>query len=171
MSGPVRDALVAPADSQVTFDVMLPPDAIVSASCALSLEGEDRGPVSVEFEIRVRTERRESSGRCVVGVRKTGQGRRWQPLQVRVDEPGPARIVLIARRTQGESSDAVHGVWGDPRIESPRPLADFRSGLRSALAGRTVGDVWRRALPPDEERLYQLWVRAQEPSRAALQEQ
>jgi GT2 family glycosyltransferase len=171
MSGPVRDALVTPADSRVTFDVVLPPNAIVSASYALSLEGEDRGLVSVEFEIRVRTEGRESSGRCAVGVSATGQGRRWQPLQVRVDESGPARIVLTTRRTQGDSSNAVQGLWGDPRIESPRPLADFRSGLRSALAGRTVGDVWRRALPPDQERLYQLWVRAQEPSRAALQEQ
>jgi GT2 family glycosyltransferase len=169
--GRSHDALKCYPNSRVTYDVTLPSDATVASWCALAPDARGRRIERVEFEIQVRTQSRESSARCLLSPDAEGFGHGWRRLQLHVAEPGPARIVLSTRRSDGGALEDVGTLWGDPRIETPRPLADVVSAVRSALTGQHVRGLWQRALPANSERLYRLWVREQEPSREALRQQ
>jgi GT2 family glycosyltransferase len=160
-----RPALECRPDSRVAYDVVLPRDASVFSWCAVATS---ELPARAEFEIRIRTERFESCERRTVDATRTGP--RWESLCVRTPEDGPARIALSARLTRGEPT-GVRLLWGDPGIEAPRPMADFRRAILAAITDRGLRNLWHKALPADDERLYRLWVREHEPSREAWREQ
>ena len=134
LRGRSHAALACGPAARITYEVMLPPQATVISWCSLSPEAWDRGVESIEFEIRVRTESAESSARCLVGQRGDPLAGRWRALRVTAPEAGPARIVLTTSRADHGANGDVCALWGDPRIETPRPAAELMSVLRSAVS-------------------------------------
>ena len=97
-------------------------------------------------------------------------GRQWYPLRIDVPEAGAARVEFTTRPAHGGTDDDC-ALWGNPRIEVPRPFSDFAAPLRSALAAGSLRGMWQRVLPANPERLYRLWVRENEPSAKELRAQ
>jgi GT2 family glycosyltransferase len=164
-------ALMCYPNSHVIYDVTLPSNATVVSWCTLAPESWGRNIGGVEFEIHVRTQGFESSTRRLVSPGTSWFGRRWHALHVHTPEGGPARIVLTTRCADGAAGDEVGVLWGNPHVEAPRSLADLLSALRSATFAQNIRGLWHGALPADQDRLYRLWVRVNEPSRKALHAQ
>ena len=115
----------------------------------------------------VRTQSTEAVTRCMVKPSESRFGRQWYPLRIHVPEAGAARVEFTTRPAQGGTDDDC-ALWGNPRIEVPRPFSDFAAPLRSALAAGSLRGMWQRVLPANPERLYRLWVRENEPSAKEL---
>ena len=81
---------------------------------------------------------------------------------------GPATIVLRTRPV-GCATDGTTAAWINPRVATPRPVAELYAAARAAAIRRFVrvaaGDV------RGDDRLYQLWVRDHEPSRRIREQQ
>jgi GT2 family glycosyltransferase len=155
-------------NAHVAYDVMLPPDATVRAWCAVPSE---RVSGDVEFQIAVCTAAGEVSARCAIRLGDSWRGPRWRLLELRMPQSGPARIVLRTTSRPADVHDRVSVLWGNPCIESPRPAADLVSALRAAVSNGGVRGLWHRALPPNRDRLYGLWVREHEASSSTLRAQ
>jgi len=169
LGGVAHDALICGPDAQVTYDVTLPPNAAITTWCGMRVDDGLAAPADLEFIVEVRTQDSVSSRRCTVSGQARTLGHRWHRLTVVADRPGPARIVLrVAPPADASGGSGVRALWGDPAIETARTPEDFRSAFRSA-ANR--GQLWHRALPPNEARLYQLWVREHEPTSEMLRAQ
>jgi GT2 family glycosyltransferase len=166
-----RAAFECRATSRVAYDVMLPPHASVLSWCTLAPEDEARVTGGVEFEIQLKAPGLESSDRCLITPAMSRFGRRWRPLRVDAVRAGPARIVLSTRMTGGAAAGTVRILWGDPRLEMPRSMADIVVAARLAVAQMGLRGLWHRAWPTSSDRLYRLWVRESEPSREVLQQQ
>ena len=150
---------------------MLPAAASVVSWCTLASGPRSFGP-SVEFEIRLRTQNAEASTRCLVRPATSWFGRTLVPVAYPRPGPGPARIVFATRRAGSSApDDDTCALWGDPRIEVPRSLADLAIVLRSAMSDHEPSCLWHQVLPANGERLYRLWVRENEPSARALRAQ
>ena len=158
-------------NSRITYNLTLPPDASIVSWCTLAPADGAADADAVEFEIHVRSPGGESSHRQVVRRSASRLGRRWHPLRLHASEAGPAQIVLSTRLEGGTAPDHVRALWGNPHVETPRSAADLVASLRSALAEQGLRGIWHKALPANDERLYRLWVRETEPSRAALKAQ
>jgi GT2 family glycosyltransferase len=161
-------ALRCHPNARVTYDVTLPSDATVLAWCSLAPEAWGRRMADIEFEILVRTQGAESSTRRVVSPAASWRGRKWQALQVHSPEAGPARIVLTTRCADDSTTEGVGALWGSPRIEAPRSVAELVSVVGAKIAVRNLRGLWHSALPDTSNRLYRLWTRETEPSRKAL---
>jgi GT2 family glycosyltransferase len=168
---PFLDAvLICPANSRVVYDLTLPPGARVLAWCALEQEAAARA-ASVEFEILVQVGGSQWSTRRLVSQGHDASWRRWRSLRLKVPTAGHARIILQTRATGGTIPDDVQVVWGGPRLEMPRALAQLGSELCAAISGRDVRRLWYLMAARSAHRLYALWVRKNEPSRRALRAQ
>jgi GT2 family glycosyltransferase len=160
-----RPSLQCPSRSRVSYDVILPPRSRIAAWCTALPDDVGKDAVKINFEITV-----EVSGaawrarRCV----DTAAGTHWRALHVDVPRSGPARIVLS---TGTDAPTATAALWGEPRIEFRRSLAELLSLVREMLRRASVRALWYRALPPNPDRLYRLWVRDHEPSRGDLRRQ
>ena len=161
-------ALMCSPNARVTYDVTLPSNATVAAWCTLGPETRGRKIGKVEFEIQVTTQDFESSTRRVVSPGASWFGRRWQALRVHTSEAGPARIVLTTRCADAATTERVGALWGSPRIEAPRSVADLLSVVRSKISTQNLRALWNSALPANDDRLYRLWMREHEPPRKAL---
>jgi GT2 family glycosyltransferase len=171
VNGRSAAALACPCDATVSYEVTLPRHALVMAWCAVEGESDSRDLAGVEFQIDVRLTDTALSARVVPSGRPPRRDHQWHALSLAVPEGGAARISLTTRAIEGGAVRATKALWGDPRVESRRPLNDFVSALRSALAPHGMRRLWQRALPADSDRLYRLWVREHEPSRAELRAQ
>jgi GT2 family glycosyltransferase len=161
-------ALRCHPNSRVTYDVTLPPNATVVAWCSLTPEAWSRRIGDVEFEIHLRSNGFESSTRRVVAPAASWLGRKWHPLRIQAKEAGSARIVLTTRCADAATTQGVGALWGSPRIEAPRSVAELVSVVREKIAARNLRGLWHSALPATTDRLYNLWMRETEPSRKAL---
>jgi GT2 family glycosyltransferase len=164
-------ALACHPNSRVTYDVTLPSDATVVAWCSLTPEAWSRQVGDIEFEIRVRTQNFDSSTRRVVSPAASWLGRKRHALRIRAPEAGSARIVLTTRCADAATARGVAALWGSPRIEAPRSVADLVSAVRSKASAQHLRGLWHSARPASSDRLYSLWMRETEPSRKALDAQ
>jgi GT2 family glycosyltransferase len=171
MRGRPRAALMCRSNSHVSYDMMLPPRSIVTTWCALAPESWTDQTGGVEFEIRVRSERREVSARRLINPGTSSRDQRWQALRVETAEAGPARIVLATRLVGDAPADALCPLWGDPGVQAPRSLGELASALRSAVSQWGIRALWHGTLPANADRFYSLWVRENGPSRKALRAQ
>jgi GT2 family glycosyltransferase len=169
LRGRAHVALRCDANSRVTYDVTLPSSATVVSSCTLASEAADQSSGGVEFEISVRTPGVESAARCLVSPSRFG--RRWRSLRVHTHTAGPARIVLTTRSSGNAPAADLGALWGTPRIEAPRSVAELWLALRSAMSLRNMRGLWHSAFRADADSLYKLWVREKEPSRRVLSAQ
>ena len=163
-------ALSCDPGSRVTYSVTLPANATLACWCALA-EGVTGAANDVEFEIHVYTSNEEASVRRLVPGTTSGPGRQWHPLRIKAPEAGAARIVLNTRLAHGTATPGLRALWGHPRIEAPRPPADLVRVVRSVFNGLGLRGLRYKTMPPDGQALYQMWVRENEPSRAALRAQ
>ncbi len=171
--GRPRAVLECAAGSRVAYDVMLPPGATIAAWCAVvpPEEGTSPGPGdAAEFEIAIQGQHERSSQRSVVNASSTSNTT-WRELVVTAPSAGPARIVFTVRPLGTATVEGLRARWAGPRLETPRSIADLAADVRSAVAGRSLRDLWRRTLPANSDRLYKLWVRETEPSRRDLEAQ
>jgi GT2 family glycosyltransferase len=164
-----RPALLCRPDSSIAFDLVLPVNARVVSWCALRHEGSARGAV-VEFEICVRMDGSETSVRHVISAAPPTSKSRWHVLRIDAPAAGPARIVLRTRcvGTLAAPRD-LQVLWRQPHVATPRTAADFTRALGAALASLRPG-LWRTALS-GSDRLYRLWARETEATRAELADQ
>ena len=93
-------------------------------------------------------------------------GRQWCRCGSDVPEAGAARVVFTTRPAQGGTDDDC-ALWGNPRIEAPRPFSDFAAPLRSAVAAGSLRGMWHGRCRPIRAS-YRLWVRENEPSGKEL---
>ena len=172
LRGASRLALTCPASSCVSYDLMLPAGARIVSWCAVMPRERHRSPGAILFEIRVRTESGEALVQRPISPKTSWLGRRWRRLAVRAAGSGATRISLATRALDGRTGvDGACALWGDPRIEVRRSLADVVTLVRSSVSRGNARTLWQRALPPDTDRLYALWVREHEPSSKELRSQ
>jgi GT2 family glycosyltransferase len=167
-SGRPRPSLKCPSRSRIAYDLDVPPGARVAAWCAV-LPPEAAGPAVVEFEIGVQMNGTERTVRQRVEVAAGAADPRWRSIRLDFPKAGAARVVFAT--DPGPAGTTAAALWGEPRIELRRSVADVVSLLRSTIARASVRGVWYHALPPSPDRLYRLWVRQHEPSPASLQVQ
>jgi GT2 family glycosyltransferase len=159
--GRMREALCCPAASHVVYDVVLLPDAVVRSWCAADAPDTDG---RLLFEIEVQAGGRTASRSLQVPA---APARQWRALAVAAPGPGPARIALRVRPAAGAAGSG-RALWADPRIESPRPLADLARALRAAF---TNGAIRLPGGPRSAEQIYDAHARMARPSRSALRAQ
>lgn len=160
-------ALLAGPGTRIAYEVHLPAGSRVGAWCAVTARDADRDPGLVKFEIAVRTPTSEVSARCVLAPRSSSRDG-WRLLRLTVPGCGPARILFSATPAGTVDADSVSILWGDPFLDTPRPLTELLSYARAALSGGSLRSLWRRAAPGDVERSYAGWVARTEPSARDL---
>ena len=164
-------ALACHPASHISFEVTLPPRAQVTSWCSLAREVWTRNSGGVEFEIVLRVQGLERSARRVIDPHWRLLHRRWNRLSVEAPAAGRARVTLRTRVPEGAPRSHAWALWGDPCVETPRPLTATVAALRAAYADWGLPGLWRRALLGMRGDHYSLWIRHHEPSRRTLREQ
>jgi GT2 family glycosyltransferase len=162
--GLMQEALGCPVPSQVVYDVVLLPEAVVRSWCAVDHQAASTHPIV--FEIEAQAGGRTASGSLTVTAAASGT---WQALDVAAPGRGPARILLRVRPAAGSPAASGRAFWAHPRIESPRPFDDVVRGLRSAFTRGAVG--LPAAAPSSAEQIYAAHARTVRPSRSVLRAQ
>jgi GT2 family glycosyltransferase len=164
LSQPHLPVLTCAIGSAVAYDVTLAAGAAIETRCALRTAAAAVDDVEVEFTIDVEVSGRRWAAAALVASTPQSRQRRSRALRLTVPAAGAATLVLTTRLVRGSADGAV-AAWSNPRVATPRPLRELYAAIRSAAAGGFT----RGAVSGD--RLYQLWMREQEPSRETLRQQ
>jgi GT2 family glycosyltransferase len=157
------------ADSQVAYSLQVPVDSRFVAWCAVAADGRD-SDVSVEFSISIEAGGVRRTNALIVR-RPRGRTRSpWRRLRVTTPEAGPARLTLKVRSLDFNTSP-VYGLWHRPRVQWWRRFSELIATARRVAGESGIRGLYYRASNGDGNGPVELWLRAHQPSRRALQQQ
>jgi arylsulfatase A-like enzyme len=151
-----REALFAPAPTDLTFDIEVPKAARLRFSCAL-LKMSQPGD-SVTFQILVASGDRGPRVvfSRVVRIGEGGKGWHWVDDEVDLSELA-GRKVQLTLQTRAPAGTAGYALWGAPVIESPRATGEPPNVLIVAVdtlrADRLSAYGYGRPTSPNIDRL------------------
>jgi len=175
-------ALLVPPGLQARYRFVAPPYSRLVAWCGLlSDESQETNDVDVEFVATVRTDQhvQERTAQLRLQPNREAADRRWRKLVLELQNREEQQIeVTLAIRMELTGCGTRPSVfWGEPLLESPRPIGDRRRALqgvgqlarrgRFIAAARTLhGHLSEGA----SASLYQLWLREHSLSPATIAE-
>jgi glycosyltransferase involved in cell wall biosynthesis len=173
-------ALFVPPASHAAYRHVAPPRSRLVAWCGLMPDGLPEG-ASVEFVATIHDygASPERTARLRLTQGRAPEDRRWHRLVLELQNHEAQQIELTLETRLESSGRAVKpvAVWGDPRLEWPRPMGELRGILvaagRLGLRGRLM-DAARTLHGRLSERShaspYQMWLRQRSPSPGRLAE-
>ncbi|CAN5634216.1 hypothetical protein BH23ACI1_BH23ACI1_24990 [soil metagenome] len=187
--GPVRirheawEALFCHPNSGVEFRLTAMPGAPFVCGCAIAPQVWRERPAAVDFEVTISDAAgkwtRTTHARLDVTARMTD--RHWRPLRIDLPEgmdPNGEEVVvsLSTSLPPGSRTDHTWALFGEPRFEWRRPIADVRRSI-GVFARRARANGLRDALrlaqgaaaPDQEAERYARWVAANTPSPSELE--
>ena len=173
LSQPRVPVLTVAAGTEIAYRVTLSPGSRIEARCAIGRDSALAAGLdphaAVEFRITAETAEGRWSTSQQVSPPSARPGHR-PALHLSVPAMGAATIVLGTRELG--SANGLTAEWINPRVVTPRRVMEAYAASRAAaLIGRARAGAGDPAARNDRERLYQLWVRHDEPSRQALERQ
>jgi GT2 family glycosyltransferase len=191
ISGQTEHAFLMHPASSVTFRLRLPTGARVVADCALLpiMWADNHGGVT--FGLEVESSEPQSLVRHEIRVNPGDRfvDRRWRPLALAVPAGltgetggtsagkslGKSTVRLTTRLPEGVSPVGAWAIWGEPRIEWPRPGAEMWRSIvvlatRLRQAGLTATLRHIRGVQASDEHtsLYHRWIQLYTPEREVL---
>ena len=169
IDGVDRDALLCVPSSSVEFRVAGWSGGHLVAWCSLMPEAWAKNSGGVDFRLAVRP-----SAGAFERTLRVRPGRFWRvPRWYRLQVPLPAaesdlHVTLSTAVPPGGESAYAFAVWGDPRLERRRPVAEvwraFYGTVRLLGLARTVRRLSHLGTLTDDGATYERWVAANTPT-------
>src|SRR5436190_16690244 len=132
-------ALFIPPGFHTTYRFVAPPHSRLVAWCGIASDGLPDGH-GVEFVATARNEGspRELTARLRLTPGRAPGDRRWRKLVLELQNREIQQIEVTLAIQMESNGRAVKpsGIWGEPRLEWPRPAGELRAALQAA--GRLV---------------------------------
>lgn len=119
----VRDVLFAPAPTDVTFQLVIPPRARLQFSYAIGKWA--RPGDEIRFEIAVEAEElRETLFADTLRVDLEGVERYWRQTRLDLEDYSGREVRLTFKTRSSTDSYASYPLWGNPILDRPRTSSD-----------------------------------------------
>ncbi len=178
IGGRSHHALFCPPAGRVAYRFWAPTGARIVAWCGLLPDTPTRDKGAAEFVVTVRTvgSSSETIGRLRLDPNGSARHRGWRKLVLELRNRDPQQIELtFTTRVAGEAGNEPWTIWGEPRLEWRRPVAEVKRLLRDVkgtllrgkliAAGRTVHGRLSSSSHPS---LYQMWLSQHDPTQERL---
>jgi O-antigen biosynthesis protein len=173
-------ALLVPPGCHATYRVVAPPRSRLVAWCGLAA-AEPGTATAIEFVATVHRDRvsPDLTARLRMPTDGGPRDRRWRKLVLDLQnrQERPIEVTLAIRIESNGSVAVPSALWGEPRLEWPRPTGELRGALRRAgrlarrgrfiAAARMLHGHLSEAPYPS---LYQAWVREHSLTAARIAE-
>jgi arylsulfatase A-like enzyme len=118
-----RDALFAPAPSDLTFPLRVPAGARLRFSYALSSRSLPGDSASFRVTVRAGTEAEQEMFRDELSIDPAGRTWHWHDASVDL-ERFAGRAVRLSLSTRAPPGSRGYAVWGQPIVDAPRAPGD-----------------------------------------------
>jgi GT2 family glycosyltransferase len=168
-------ALLCPLSRPIKYRFLAPPRSRIVALCAL--QHVERSSNGAEFRIDVRTDgsTHQLTEHLHLDPERTASDREWRTLVLELDNEEPRQIEVTFSTSANDPGTPLRTLWGEPRLECPRPFSETKTLLRSAigqaLRGRPLAAVRTlhgRLSERSNPALYDMWLARHTPSAKDL---
>jgi GT2 family glycosyltransferase len=168
-------ALFCPPSRSIVYRFLAPPRSRIVAWCGV--HPVDRHSAGAEFSISVRIDgsTRQAMECLRLDPERTAADRTWRKLVLELHNENPWQIEVTFRVTATGAGSNPQTLWGEPKLEWPRPFSEtsilFRAAVGQVIRGRPLaaartlhGRLSERSNPT----LYDMWLSQRTPSAKDL---